>query len=134
MMAGEPSWAPLPSRMEQVRRGVSPKASPAPRQPDAERAAVLLDDVARCGRALAAVRRSGRAGTGEELRARRACRTALREAWAEGVEHALQVAALAEAGVAGTEELTAAGWDPYLLKAVDRAAGWGRPSKAKDVV
>src|SRR5690606_9630571 len=66
-MAGEPSWVPLPTRMEQLRRGVSPKTSPAPRQPDAEQAVVLLDDVAACGRALAAVRRSGEPDTTEEL-------------------------------------------------------------------
>jgi hypothetical protein len=58
-MAGEPSWVPLPTRKEQLRRGVSPKASPAPRQPDAEQTIVLLDDVAARGRALAEVRRSG---------------------------------------------------------------------------
>ncbi|MGV9277692.1 hypothetical protein [Streptomyces griseosporeus] len=132
-MAGEPSWVPLPTRMEQLRRGVSPKASPAPRQPDAERAVVLLDDVAEHGRALAAARRSGEPGSTEELQARLACRNALREAWAEGIEHTMQLSVLAEAGLADTESLTAAGWEPSLLKAIDRAAGWGRPSKAKAV-
>ncbi|CAL9677793.1 hypothetical protein SUDANB105_08104 (plasmid) [Streptomyces sp. enrichment culture] len=133
-MAGEPSWVPLPTRMEQLRRGVSPKASPAPRQPDAERAVALLDDVATCGRALAAARRFGETGTTEELEARLACRRALREAWAEGIEHTMQLSVLAEAGVADTDSLTAAGWEPPLLKAIDRAAGWGRPSKAKVAV
>lgn len=133
-MAGEPSWVPLPARMEQLRRGVTPKVSPAPRQPDAERAIVLLDNVAECGRALAAARRSGEAGTTEELEARLACRKALREAWAEGIEHTMQLSVLAEAGMVDTESLTAAGWEPSLLKAVDRAAGWGRPSKAKVAV
>ncbi|MGW3200159.1 hypothetical protein ACWDBD_37445 [Streptomyces sp. NPDC001118] len=132
-MAGEPSWVPLPTRMEQLRRGVSPKASPAPRDPDAERAAVLLDDVADCGRALAAARRSGESDTTEELEARLACRRALRAAWAEGIEHTMQLSVLVEAGLTDTADLTAAGWEPSLLKAIDRAAGWGRPSKAKAV-
>ncbi|POX58853.1 hypothetical protein C3492_35575 [Streptomyces sp. Ru62] len=132
-MAGEPSWVPLPTRMEQLRRGVSPKASPAPRQPDAELAVVLLDDVAACGRALAAVRRSGEPDTTEELEARLACRKALRAAWAEGIEHAMQLSALVDAGLTDTADLTAAGWEPALLDAVERAAGWGRPSKAKTV-
>ncbi|MEW2265981.1 hypothetical protein [Streptomyces sp. NPDC047868] len=132
-MAGEPSWVPLPTRMEQLRRGVSPKTSPAPRQPDAEQAVVLLDDVAESGRALAAVRRSGEPDTTEELEARLSCRKALRAAWAEGIEHAMQLSALVEAGLTDTADLTAAGWEPALLDAIERAAGWGRPSKAKAV-
>ncbi|MFC7841920.1 hypothetical protein [Streptomyces sp. NPDC057382] len=65
-MAGKPSWVPLLTRMEQLRRGVSPKTSPAPRQPDAEQAVVLPGDVAACGRALTEVRRSGEPDTTEE--------------------------------------------------------------------
>ncbi|MCX4682617.1 site-specific integrase [Streptomyces sp. NBC_01433] len=133
LMAGEPSWVPLPTRMEQLRRGVSPKASPAPRQPDAEQAVVLLDDVAECGRTLAQVRRSGEPDTTVELEARLACRKAARAAWAEGIEHMMQLSALTEAGLTAAADLTAAGWDPTLLKAIERAAGWGRPSKAKAV-
>ncbi len=132
-MAGEPSWVPLPTRMEQLRRGVNPKTSPAPRQPDAEQAVVLLDDVAACGRALAEVRRSGEPDTTEELEARLSCRKALRAAWAEGIEHAMQLSALVEAGLTDTADLTAAGWEPALLDAIERAAGWGRPSRAKTV-
>lgn len=132
-MVGEPSWVPLPTRMEQLRRGVSPKTSPAPRQPDAEQAVVLLDDVAACGRALAEVRRSGGPDTTEELEARLSCRKALRAAWAEGIEHAMQLSALVEAGLTDTADLTAAGWEPALLDAIERAAGWGRPSRAKTV-
>ncbi|NEE39430.1 hypothetical protein G3M53_80290, partial [Streptomyces sp. SID7982] len=37
-MADEPSWQPLPTRMEQLRRGVTPASRPAPAQPDAEAA------------------------------------------------------------------------------------------------
>ncbi|MFC9803320.1 hypothetical protein ACFWGE_21425 [Streptomyces bacillaris] len=132
-MAGEPSWVPLPTRMEQLRRGISPKASPAPRQPDAERAVVLLDDVAACGRALAESRRSGDPDTDEELEARLACRKAARAAWAEGIEHTMQLFALTEAGLTETADLAAAGWEPALLTAIERAAGWGRPSKSKAV-
>ncbi|WP_157867755.1 hypothetical protein [Streptomyces prasinus] len=132
-MAGEPSWVPLPTRMEQLRRGVSPKASPAPLQPDAEQAVVLLDDVAACGRALAESRRSGEPDSDDELEARLACRKAVRAAWAEGIEHAMQLSALTEAGLTETADLAAAGWEPTLLTAIERAMGWGRPSKSKAV-
>ncbi|MGW3414606.1 hypothetical protein [Streptomyces sp. NPDC000888] len=132
-MAGEPSWVPLPTRMEQLRRGVSPKASLAPRQPDAEQAVVLLDDVAECGRALAEMRRSGEPDTTAELEARLACRKAARAAWAEGIEHVMQLSTLVEAGLTDTADLAAAGWEPALLAAIERALGWGRPSKAKAV-
>lgn len=133
-MAGEPSWVPLPTRMEQLRRGVSPKASPAPIQPDAEQAVVLLDDVAECGRALAEVRRSGEPeDTTADLEARLACRKAARAAWAEGIEHVMQLSTLAEAGLTDTADLAAAGWEPALLAAIERALGWGRPSKAKAI-
>ncbi|OEJ20799.1 hypothetical protein AR457_41740 (plasmid) [Streptomyces agglomeratus] len=131
-MAGEPSWVPLPTRMEQLRRGVSPKTSPAPRQPDAERAVVLLDDVEECGRALAGVRRHAEPDTTEELEARLACRKALRAAWVEGIEHTMQLSVLVKAGLTDTADLAAAGWEPALLAAIDRATGWGRPSKAND--
>ncbi|QHC33933.1 hypothetical protein [Streptomyces sp. HF10] len=132
-MAGEPSWVPLPTRMEQLRRGVSPKASPAPLQSDAEQAVVLLDDVAACGRALAESRRSGEPDSDDELEARLACRKAVRAAWAEGIEHAMQLSALTEAGLTETADLAAAGWEPALLTAIERAMGWGRPSKCKAV-
>ncbi|MFE0453047.1 hypothetical protein ACFW2D_17535 [Streptomyces sp. NPDC058914] len=132
-MAGEPSWTPLPTRMEQLRRGVRPKASPAPWYPDAERAAQLLDDVAARGRELAKARRSDEPGTTTEHEARLACRKAVREAWAEGIEHVVQLSTLVEAGLADDAALAAAGWEPALLVAIDRAMGWGRPSKAKAV-
>ncbi|MFD5589327.1 hypothetical protein ACFWII_36760 [Streptomyces sp. NPDC127063] len=129
-MAGQPSWSPLPTRMEQLRRGVSPKASPAPMQPDAERAAALLEDVARKGEELAAARRPGEPGGTVSLEARGAVRKAVREAWAEGIEHAVQLSVLADAGLADDAGLAAAGWEPALLAAIDRASGWGRFSKA----
>ncbi|MBC2869820.1 hypothetical protein [Streptomyces mexicanus] len=128
-MAGEPSWTPLPTRMEQLRRGVSPKASPAPMRPDAERAAALLEDVARCGEELASARRSGEPGSTADLEARVAVRKAVREAWVEGVEHAVQLSVLADAGLDDNAGLAAAGWEPTLLAAVDCALGWGRASR-----
>jgi hypothetical protein len=43
----------------------------------------------------------------------------------------MQMSALVEAGLTDTADLTAAEWEPALLDTVERAAGWGRPSKAK---
>ncbi|MFF9483019.1 hypothetical protein [Streptomyces sp. NPDC014733] len=128
-MAAEPDWRPLPTRMEQLRRGVRPTARKAPREPDAERAAALLDAVAVRGQELATAR-SEEVGTTAELAARVAVRQAVTEAWAEGVEHAVQLAVLAEAGLHADVALAAAGWEPALLAAVDRARGAGRPTRA----
>lgn len=125
-LAGEPSWTPLPTRMEQLRRGVTPKAVEAPRYPDAERAAELLETVAKRGAELAAARSGGEEGSTTELAARVAVRQAVREAWAEGIEHRVQLGVLVDAGLADTADLAAAGWEPALLAAVERAAGWGR--------
>lgn len=133
-MAGQPSWEPLPTRMEQLRRGVKPTAVQAPMMPDAEKAAVLLDDVAARGRALAELRRAGEEGGTAELQARIAVRQAVRDAWAEGIEHTVQLSTLADAGLPDTASLAAAGWEPVLLDAIDRGQGWGRPSKAAAAV
>lgn len=132
-MAGQPSWQPLPTRMEQLRRGVNPKAKKAPMEPDAELAAELLDYVAACGRRLAELRVQ-EVGTTAELQARIAARLAVRNAWAEGIEHSVQLSTLADAGLPDTTSLAAAGWEPVLLAAIDRGQGWGRPSKAADAV
>ncbi|MEU7222263.1 hypothetical protein [Streptomyces chrestomyceticus] len=129
-MADEPGWHPLPVRMEQLRRGVRPTARRAPMYPDAERAAVLLDAVAARGRDLAAARAAEEEGTTAELVARAAVRQAVMVAWAEGVEHAVQLSVLSEAGLRDDAALAAAGWEPVLLAAVDRGRGWGRPSRA----
>jgi integrase len=131
-MAGQPSWSPLPTRMEQLRRGVTPKASPAPLRPDAERAADLLEEVAERGAELAALR-SGEPDTTAELEARVAVRKAVREAWAEGIEHALQLSVLADAGLADDAVLAAAGWEPVLLDAIDRALGWRRARRTAEI-
>ncbi|MEU3978120.1 hypothetical protein [Streptomyces bacillaris] len=129
-MTGQPSWEPLPTRMEQLRRGVKPTAVRAPKVPDAEKAAVLLDDVAARGRALAELRRAGEENSTAELQARIAVRQAVREAWAEGIEHTVQLSTLADAGLPDTASLAAAGWEPVLLAAIDRGQGHGRPSRA----
>ncbi|MCX5278298.1 hypothetical protein [Streptomyces virginiae] len=133
-MAGQPSWEPLPTRMEQLRRGVKPKAAAAPMRPDAEKAAALLDDVAARGRALAELRHAGEDDSTAELQARIAVRQAVRGAWAEGIEHVVQLSVLADAGLTDDASLAAAGWESALLAAIDRSHGWGRPSKAADAV
>ncbi|MEV5950397.1 hypothetical protein [Streptomyces sp. NPDC051993] len=116
--------------MEQLRRGVKPTAVRAPIVPDAEKAAVLLDDVAARGRALAELRRAGEENSTAELQARIAVRQAVRDAWAEGIEHTVQLSTLADAGLPDTASLAAAGWEPVLLASIDRGQGWGRPSRA----
>ncbi|MFG2487858.1 hypothetical protein ACGFSI_34555 [Streptomyces virginiae] len=101
-MAGQPSWEPLPTRMEQLRRGVEPTAVRAPMLPDAEKAAVLLDDVAARGRALAELRRAGEEGGTAELQARIGVRQAVRDAWAEAIEHTVLLSTHADAGLPDT--------------------------------
>ncbi|MFE5866833.1 hypothetical protein ACFQ77_40685 [Streptomyces virginiae] len=108
------------------------KAVPAgtPLMPDAEKAAVLLDDVAARGRTLAELRRAGEEGGTAELQGRIAVRQAVRDAWAEGIEHTVQLSTLAHAGLADTVSLAAGGWEPVLLDVIDRGQGRGRPTKA----
>ncbi|MGW1658443.1 hypothetical protein [Streptomyces atratus] len=108
--------------MEQLRRGVKPKTVRAPEQPDAEKAAVLLDDVAARGRSLPELCSTGEENS-TELQARIAVRQAVREAWAEGIEHTVQLPTLADAGLPDTASLAAAGWEPALLAAIDRGQG-----------
>ncbi|GAA3482107.1 hypothetical protein GCM10018966_066390 [Streptomyces yanii] len=47
----------------------------------------------------------------------------MRDAWAEGVEHAVQLSVLAEAGPPDDASLAAAGFEPVLLAAIDRGQG-----------
>ena len=125
-LTGHPDWTPLPTRMEQLRRGVTPQAVPAPAVPDAERAAGLLEDVTRTGTQLAAPRETGEGATAE-LAARVAVRRAVREAWAEGIEHYVQLGVLADAGLKDTADLTAAGWNRRSwTRSTARLAGTGR--------
>ncbi|CAM5333427.1 hypothetical protein SALBM135S_09594 [Streptomyces alboniger] len=109
---------------------MKPTAVRAPIVPDAEKAAVLLDGVTTRGRALAELRREGEQDSTVELQARVSVRQAVRDAWAEGIEHTVQLQVLAEAGLADDASLAAAGWDPVLLAAIDRGQGWGHPPKA----
>ncbi|MEU3189473.1 hypothetical protein ABZ686_02260, partial [Streptomyces sp. NPDC006992] len=128
---GEPGWEPLPTRMEQLRRGVEPVAEYAPHRPDAERAPLLTDDLTAAGAALAAARRDGEEDSTAELEARVAARQALRAAWAEGLEHTGLVDVLTQAGLQTDAELASAGWEPVLLHALHRRSGVGRPSRAQ---
>ncbi|MET9694405.1 hypothetical protein ABZY81_39350 [Streptomyces sp. NPDC006514] len=64
------------------------------------------------------------------LQARIAVRQAVRDAWAEGIEHTVQLTTLADLRLSDTVSLAAAGWEPVLLDAIDRSQGWGRSSKA----
>jgi integrase len=113
-LGGEPGWEPLPTRMEQLRRGVEPTAVRAPAEPDAERAPELLDAVADRAADLAAAREAEEGSTAE-LEARVAVRAAMRTAWAEGLPHQAQLAELADVGLDDAGDRTAAGWDPALL-------------------
>lgn len=55
-LAGTEAWEPLPTRMEQLRRGVAePEVHLVPPAPDAERAARFMTDLEEAGRQLAAL-------------------------------------------------------------------------------
>ncbi|GAA3791643.1 hypothetical protein [Streptomyces chiangmaiensis] len=69
-----------------------------------------------------------------ELQARVDARQAVRDAWAEGIEHAVQLSVLAEAGLRDDASLAAAGFEPVLLAAIERGQSWGGPSKAAAAV
>ncbi|MFI6587442.1 hypothetical protein [Embleya sp. NPDC050493] len=57
--------------------------------------------------------------------ARRTLRAAVRQAWAGGIPHHRVLGLLHQAGL-GADDPAAAGYDPGLLRALDRAAGFGR--------
>ncbi|MFD5342289.1 hypothetical protein ACFWJY_00585 [Streptomyces anulatus] len=128
-LAGQPSWEPLPVRMEQLRRGVQPKAQRTLMAPDAELAAEILDDIALVARRYVDIH-AQEPGSTAELEARLAVRRSVRAAWSQGIEHVVQLHALADAGLADVASLAAVGWEPVLLAAIDRGLGWGQPSKA----
>ncbi|MFF7234509.1 hypothetical protein [Streptomyces sioyaensis] len=86
--------------------------------------------VADRGRELAAARAAEDEGTTAEMVARVGVRQAVTAAWAQGIEHSVQLSTLTEAGLRDDAALAAAGWEPALLAAVDRSLGWGRPSRA----
>jgi integrase len=120
-LAGELGWSPLPERLEQLRRGVAtPELHLVPPAPDAERAARLMSRLERAGRELAALPDAESVAT-VGRNARRQARHALREAWREGIEHRVQLAVLASSGLLALD-VQRTGWEPELLRALDRAA------------
>jgi integrase len=119
-LAGTEGWEPLPVRMEQLRRGVAaPEVHLVPPHPDAEQAAVLMERLKAAGARLADLPDAPSAATVGRA-ARDEARYALREAWRLGVEHQVQLAALAASGLSPFD-LPRAGWEPELLRALDRA-------------
>lgn len=119
-LAGTEDWEPLPVRMEQLRRGVAePELHLVPPAPDAERAAALMSLLEKSGRELAALS-DGSAVATVGRRAREQARHALREAWREGIEHRVQLEVLGAAGLFAMD-VPRAGWEPELLRALDRA-------------
>jgi hypothetical protein len=120
-LAGTVGWKPLPVRMEQLRRGVAaPEVHLVPPRPDAEKAADFMERLRAAGARLADLPDTRSTATlGRE--ARDEARHVLREAWRLGVEHQVQLAALASSGLFALD-LPRAGWEPELLRALDRAA------------
>lgn len=119
-LAGTEGWSPLPVRMEQLRRGVAePELHLVPPAPDAERAALYMGWLDKAGRQLAALPDAESVATaGREARDR--ARHALREAWREGIEHRVQLEVLGASGLFALD-IPRAGWEPELLRALDRA-------------
>ncbi|MFE5543545.1 hypothetical protein ACFQ71_06965 [Streptomyces sp. NPDC056534] len=119
-LAGTPGWSPLPVRMEQLRRGVAaPELHLVPPAPDAERAAELMDRLRQAARSLAALPDANDAAT-TGRKARDEARHVLREAWRLGIEHQVQLAVLSAGGLLAVD-VPRAGWEPELLRALDRA-------------
>ncbi|WP_404798756.1 hypothetical protein [Streptomyces pristinaespiralis] len=120
-LAGTEGWEPLPVRMEQLRRGVAtPDVILVPPAPDAERAAALMERLESASRELADLPDAkSLATTGRQ--ARDEARHVLREAWHQGIEHRVQLAALGASGLPALD-VPRAGWEPELLRAMDRAA------------
>ncbi|MFE7427452.1 hypothetical protein [Streptomyces sp. NPDC057545] len=120
-LGGTEGWGPLPERMEQLRRGVAtPEPHLVPSRPDAEKAAVLMDRLEKAGRQLAALPDARSAATVGRA-ARDEARRVLREAWRQGIEHQVQLDALSASGLLAYDT-PRAGWEPELLRALDRAA------------
>ncbi|MGW1226584.1 tyrosine-type recombinase/integrase [Streptomyces sp. NPDC002530] len=120
-LAGTEDWDPLPVRMEQLRRGVAaPELHLVPPAPDAERAARLMGALEEAGRRLAALP-DGREAATVGRKDREQARELLREAWREGIEHRVQLEALGAAGLFALD-IPRTGWEPELLRALDRAA------------
>jgi integrase len=119
-LAGTEGWSPLPERMEQLRRGVAaPEVHLVPPTPDAEQAAEFMERLEKAGRKLAALPDARSTATTGRA-ARDEARNVLREAWRLGVEHRVQLAALSACGLPALD-VPRAGWEPELLRALDRA-------------
>ncbi|AVI00046.1 hypothetical protein C5L38_33745 (plasmid) [Streptomyces sp. WAC00288] len=122
-LMGTESWEPLPVRMEQLRRGVAaPELHLVPPVPDAERAARTMSVLKEVGRRLAALPDAAAVAT-TGRRDRRQSRELLREAWRQGIEHRVQLAALQSGGLLALD-IPRSGWEPELLRALERAAGF----------
>ncbi|SEE59475.1 hypothetical protein SAMN04490357_7698 [Streptomyces misionensis] len=120
-LAGTEGWSPLPERMEQLRRGVAaPELHLVPPRPDAEKAAELMGRLEKAGRQLAALP-DARATATTGRAARDEARYVLREAWRLGIEHQVQLDVLSASGLLAYDT-PRAGWEPELLRALDRAA------------
>ncbi|MEU0629228.1 hypothetical protein [Streptomyces sp. NPDC005989] len=102
-------------------RGVAaPELHLVPPCPDAESAAALMDRLEKAGRQLAALP-DARSTTTTGRAARDEARDVLREAWRIGVEHQVQLDMLSASGLLAYDT-PRAGWEPELLRALDRAA------------
>jgi integrase len=120
-LAGTEGWEPLPTRMEQLRRGVAaPELHLVPPAPDAERAAEYMTLLEKAGAKLSALPDAEAVATTGRT-ARQQARHALREAWREGVEHRVQLAALGASGLSALD-IPRTGWEPELLRSLDLAA------------
>lgn len=120
-LGGTEGWSPLPERMEQLRRGVAaPELHLVPPRPDAEKAAALMRQLENAGRQLAALPDARSTATAGRA-ARDGAREALREAWRLGIEHQVQLDVLSASGLLAYDT-PRAGWEPELLRALDRAA------------
>ncbi|MFE6788221.1 hypothetical protein ACFVFF_38875 [Streptomyces sp. NPDC057680] len=93
-----------------------------PSVPDTERAARYMTVLGEVGRRLAALP-DGTAvattGRGDHKQAGEL----LRSAWREGIEHRVQLAALQSGGLL-TFDIPRSGWEPELLRALDRAVSF----------
>ncbi|MFE2911415.1 site-specific integrase [Kitasatospora indigofera] len=126
-MAGEPSWEPLPTRMEQVRRGVRPQTvlAPSNRAPSPGSVRRWRGQLAGAARELAAALDQEGPQAPRTLAAQEAVCGLQDTAWAEGVEHQVLLGALADGGLE-LRYLPLAGWEPALLEAIDLQQRFGR--------
>jgi integrase len=134
LLADEPGWNPLPERMEQLRRGVTPvpfdERHQPPREPDLRAAAMLTGALRELGAELASALRHGDEDREEGeatrvQRTQRAVRSLVDRLWLQGVGHDVVLSTMHDAGLHGPD-LAAAGWHPALLESLDQAHRYGR--------